>query len=124
MCTNDQVTAVEDVGGYRVDSNRFGLVPVVVDDLLVAACHDRGSQLDRIKPYFLANSNQVVDIFEPARQFPMRFEKRVMHLLVLTLLARELRGAQRAARVDDQIALLHHEAYLSRDFCETASNLL
>ena len=64
MSANYQVAAFEDVSGYRVDSNRFGLVPVVVDDLHVAALLDRGAKFDRIKPHFLADSNQVVDIFE------------------------------------------------------------
>jgi hypothetical protein len=53
----------------------------------------------------------------------MRFEERVMHLVELALLTRELSGAKRAAGVDYHVALPHHEARLFRDFPEAASYL-
>jgi hypothetical protein len=123
MRANYKVAASEDVGGYCVDPYRLGLTPVVVDDSFVAALLDGEPQFDWVKPHFLTDTNEVVDIFEPACELPMGFEQRVMHLVELALLTRELSGAERAARIDYHIALPHHQAHLFRDFAEAAPDL-
>src|SRR5882672_4006151 len=118
----DQVAAAEDVRGDCVDAHRLGLVAVVVDHRAVAILLDRLAQLVRIESDPGADPHQVVDVFEPACSFPVSLEQREVHLLELALLARELGGAKRAARVDDDVALLHRESYLGSDRLEMTAN--
>ena len=59
-----------------------------------------------------------------AGQLPMRLEERPMHLVELTVLARELRCAKRLSRVDQDIALFHDEAHLIGDVIEAAPHLV
>ncbi len=76
---------------------------------------ERSPELSRIQPDPGPDPDEVVGVFQSSGPLPMRLEQSLMHLLELAVLAGELSAAQRAARVDDDVALLHRQSDLRRD---------
>jgi hypothetical protein len=70
---------------------------------------DRRPELVCVKPDAGSDAHEVIDVLEPARALPVRFEESVVHLIELTALARKLRGAKRTSRVDDHLARFHRQ---------------
>src|SRR6185312_7477356 len=103
------------MGWDGVDPNRVRLDAAFVEQSSIPVLLDRGPQLRGVEAETLADAHQVVDAFELAGPLPVRLEQRVMHLVELARLARELRGRQRSARVDDHAALPHREPDLRGD---------
>src|SRR5438046_2670776 len=124
MCADHQVPLSEDVRRNRVDSNRLRLAAAVVERPLEAPQLDRRPQLHWIESYLHSDAHEIVDHLEHSRALPVGLEERSMHLFELTVLACELSGAERLARVDDHVALPHDEAHLLGDGVEAASHLL
>src|SRR5882672_5935271 len=119
----DQVSAAEDMGRYRVDPNGLRLAPAVVEQCFVLALLDGVPELGRIQADRVADTHEVIEILEPAGPLPVRLEQGPVHAVELAMLARKLRGAQRSPRVDDHVTLPHQQADLGGDSLEPPSDL-
>jgi len=115
--------AAEDVSGDGVDADRFRIAAVVIDHRGVAILIDRPAQLRPIQTNLLPDPREIVRVLQPCCASPVRFEQRLVHLIELSVLAGELGGAQRAARVDDDVTLLDGKPDFSRDLVEVNAYL-
>src|SRR5712692_4975725 len=115
LSSEDEVAPAEDVRGNRVYAHRACDPPVLIDDRVVATFLHGGAQVVAVESDPGAEAHDVVDLLETSAAFPVRFEERVMHLVELAVLTGKLRRAERAPRVDDDVARMHLEADRFRD---------
>src|SRR3989442_9866380 len=111
----DQVAPAEDVGGNRIDADRGCNAAIFIDHVRVVNLLEGGPEIGGVQPHGGADSHKIVDVLELSAPFPVSLDQRVVDFVESAAFAGDLGRAQRAAGIDDHVAMTQLEPGISRD---------